>query len=107
MSEVAVVAYGAGNVASVQFALERLGASVRLTDDPAVVADAERVILPGVGAAGYAMTRLADLGLIEPLRAFSRPLLGVCLGQQLLFERSEEGDGVRTVSYTHLRAHET
>ena len=95
MSEVAVVAYGAGNVASVQFALERLGASVRLTDDPAVVADAERVILPGVGAAGYAMTRLADLGLIEPLRAFSRPLLGVCLGQQLLFERSEEGDGVR------------
>lgn len=95
MSEVAVVAYGAGNVASVQFALERLGASVRLTDDPAVVADAERVILPGVGAAGYAMTGLAELGLIEPLRAFSRPLLGVCLGQQLLFERSEEGDGVR------------
>ncbi|PZU59453.1 MAG: imidazole glycerol phosphate synthase subunit HisH [Brevundimonas sp.] len=95
MSEVAVVAYGAGNVASVQFALERLGASVRLTDDPAVVADAERVILPGVGAAGYAMTRLAELGLVEPLRAFSRPLLGVCLGQQLLFERSEEGDGVR------------
>ena len=84
MSEVAVVAYGAGNVASVQFALERLGASVRLTDDPAVVADAERVILPGVGAAGYAMTRLAELGLIEPLRAFSRPLLGVCLGHQCI-----------------------
>ena len=99
MSEVAVIAYGAGNVASVQFALERLGVSVRLTDDPAVVADAERVILPGVGAAGYATARLAELGLIEPLRAFPRPLLGVCLGQQLLFERSEEGDGVQMLGF--------
>jgi len=94
MGEVAVIAYGAGNVASVQFALERLGATVRLTDDPAVIADAERVILPGVGAAGYAMRRLSELKLIEPIRAFTRPLLGVCLGQQLLFQRSQEGDGV-------------
>ena len=99
MSEVAVIAYGAGNVASVQFALERLGATVRLTDDPAVIARAERVILPGVGAAGYAMSRLAALNLIEPLRAFTRPLLGVCLGQQLLFERSEEGEGVDLLGF--------
>ena len=69
MTEVAVIAYGAGNVASVQFALERLGATVRLTDDPTVIAEAERVILPGVGAAGYAMKRLSDLGLIAPIRA--------------------------------------
>ena len=94
MSLVTVLAYGAGNVASVQFALERLGATVRLTADPAEVADAERLILPGVGAAGYAMARLSELGLIEPIRAFARPLLGVCLGQQLLFETSEEGEGV-------------
>ena len=94
MSTVTVVSYGAGNVASVQFALERLGAVVRLTADPAEVADAERLILPGVGAAGYAMERLSDLGLIEPIRAFPRPMLGVCLGQQLLFDRSEEGGGV-------------
>lgn len=94
MSTVTVVSYGAGNVASVQFALERLGAVVRLTADPAEVADAERLILPGVGAAGYAMERLSELGLIEPIRAFPRPLLGVCLGQQLLFDRSEEGGGV-------------
>ena len=94
MKEVAVIAYGAGNVASVQFALERLGARVRLTDDPAAIADAERVILPGVGAAGYAMQRLDAQGLIEAIRAFPRPLLGVCLGQQLLFEASEEGGGV-------------
>jgi len=94
VTAVTVLAYGAGNVASVQFALERLGAVVRLTADPAGVADAERLILPGVGAAGYAMARLSDLGLIEQIRAFPRPLLGVCLGQQLLFESSEEGEGV-------------
>ncbi|MGZ9100463.1 MAG: imidazole glycerol phosphate synthase subunit HisH, partial [Brevundimonas sp.] len=92
MTEVAVLSYGSGNVASVQFALERLGATVRLTADPAEVADAERLILPGVGAAGYAMSRLRDLGLIELIRAFQRPLLGVCLGQQLLFETSDEGE---------------
>ena len=94
MSEVTVLAYGAGNTASVRFALERLGATVRLTDDPAVVVEAERLILPGVGSAGYAMARLSALGLIEPIRAFPRPLLGVCLGQQLLFETSEEGEPV-------------
>lgn len=94
MSEVAILAYGAGNVASVQFALERLGAKVRLTDEPRAVAEAERLVLPGVGAAGYAMGRLRELDLVEAVRAFPRPLLGVCLGQQLLFETSEEGNGV-------------
>ncbi|MBD7941663.1 imidazole glycerol phosphate synthase subunit HisH [Brevundimonas guildfordensis] len=87
---VTLIGYGAGNVASVRFALERLGARVRITDDPTDVAEAERVILPGVGAAGYAMQRLKALGLVEALRAFPRPLLGVCLGQQLLFETSAE-----------------
>jgi len=99
MAEVTIIAYGAGNVASVQFALERLGATVRLTDDPFTVAEAERVILPGVGAAGYAMSRLAELELIAPIRAFPRPMLGVCLGQQLLFERSDEGDGVELLGF--------
>ena len=94
MKDVTVLSYGAGNVASVQFALERLGATVRLTADPGVIAGAGRLILPGVGAAGYAMTRLTELGLVEPLRDFPRPLLGVCLGQQLLFSASDEGTGV-------------
>ena len=94
MSSVTVLAYGAGNTASVQFALERLGATVRLTDDPLAVAEAERLILPGVGAAGYAMSRLCDLSLIKPVQAFERPLLGVCLGQQLLYETSEECERV-------------
>lgn len=92
MSTAAVVAYGAGNVASVRFALERLGADVRLVSTAAEIDAAERLILPGVGAAGYAMARLAELGLIEAIRAFPRPLLGVCLGQQLLFESSDEGE---------------
>lgn len=99
MTDVAILSYGAGNVASVQFALERLGATVRLTADPAAVADAERLILPGVGAAGYAMSRLRDLSLIEPIRAFPRPLLGVCLGQQLLFESSDEGGSVDLLGF--------
>ncbi len=90
---VTLIGYGAGNVASARFALERLGAQVRITDDPADVDEAERIILPGVGAAGYAMQRLKALGLVEALRAFPRPLLGVCLGQQLLFETSAEDGG--------------
>jgi glutamine amidotransferase len=94
VSEVTVLAYGAGNTASVRFALERLGATVRLTDDPRAIVGAERLILPGVGAAGYAMARLSALDLVDPIRAFPRPLLGVCLGQQLLFETSEEGEPV-------------
>jgi len=94
VTTITVLAYGAGNTASVQFALERLGATVRLTDDPLAVTEAERLILPGVGAAAYAMARLEALDLLEPVRAFSRPLLGVCLGQQLLFGHSQEGEGV-------------
>lgn len=90
---VTLIGYGSGNVASVRFALERLGARVRISADPADLIDAERVILPGVGAAGYAMQRLNTLGLVEPLRRFQRPLLGVCLGQQLLFETSAEDGG--------------
>jgi imidazole glycerol-phosphate synthase subunit HisH len=88
---VAVVKIGVGNTASVMFALERLGARALLTDDPAQVAEAERVILPGVGAAAYAMRRLDENRLSPVLRAFKRPMLGICLGQQLLYEASEEG----------------
>ncbi len=89
---VAVIKLGVGNTASVMFALERLGARARLTDDPDRVAEAERVIFPGVGAAGFAMRKLEERQLAATLRGFSRPLLGICLGQQVLFERSEEGD---------------
>lgn len=90
--DVAVIKLGVGNTASVMFALERLGAKATLTGDPARVRDAERVILPGVGAAAAAMRRLNDSGMREVLSTFTRPLLGICLGQQVLYDRSEEGD---------------
>lgn len=91
---VAVVKLGVGNTASVLFALKRLGVDAVLTDDPVRIAEAERVILPGVGAAAYASRVLSERGLDVVLRAFRRPLLGICLGQQLLYERSEEGDAI-------------
>ncbi|MGE0740228.1 MAG: imidazole glycerol phosphate synthase subunit HisH [Hyphomonadaceae bacterium] len=88
----AVVKLGVGNTASVMFALERLGAPAVLTDDAVRIAEADRIILPGVGAAAYAMELIDAKGLRGALTKFERPLLGICLGQQLLFEASEEGD---------------
>lgn len=89
---VAVVDSGGANIGSVCYALERLGVRANLTGDAAEIHAADRVILPGVGAAAAAMARIRELGLVEPLRALQRPLLGICLGMQLLFERSEEGE---------------
>lgn len=86
-----VVDIGVGNTASMLWALERLGGRPRLSSDPACIGEAERLVFPGVGAAGFAAGRIAGLGLTEVLRVFERPLLGVCLGMQMLFERSEEG----------------
>ncbi|MBS0385646.1 MAG: imidazole glycerol phosphate synthase subunit HisH [Proteobacteria bacterium] len=90
----AVVKLGVGNTASVMFALERLGAAATLTDDASRIAEADRIILPGVGAAAHAMRLLREKGLCDVLARFTRPLLGICLGQQLLYEASEEGDAV-------------
>ena len=96
---VAIVHLGAGNTASVQFALERLGAEVVVTSDAGVIADAEKIVLPGVGAAGYAMERMAALGLVEVIKGFERPLIGLCLGQQLLFAESEENGGATMLGF--------
>lgn len=93
---VVVVKLGVGNTASVMFALERLNARAILTDDLARIAEAERVILPGVGAAAHAMRVLREKEIGAALRPFPRPLLGICLGQQLLYQTSEEG-GVDTL----------
>ncbi len=89
---ITVIEIGCANTASVLWALERQGAQVRLSSDAAEIAAAEKVVLPGVGAAGYAMSRIHALGLFEAIRNIKVPLLGVCLGQQLLFESSTEGD---------------
>ena len=89
---IAIIDSGGANIASVRFALERLGVDSLLTADPAVISAAERVILPGVGAAPVAMAQLARAGLVECIGRLTQPVLGICLGMQLLFERSEEGD---------------
>ena len=92
MSTVALVDAGGANLGSVRYALERLGATVRIVRDADGLAGADHVILPGVGAAGTAMALLRARGLDVALRALDVPLLGICLGMQLLFESSEEGD---------------
>jgi glutamine amidotransferase len=89
---VTVLDLGVGNTASMLFALERLGARPRLTADPGALAEAERIVFPGVGSAGFAARRLDELGAADVLRTFPRPLLGVCLGMQMLYARSDEGD---------------
>ncbi|MSU47307.1 MAG: imidazole glycerol phosphate synthase subunit HisH [Lacunisphaera sp.] len=87
----AIVDSGGANISSVRFALERLGVRSELTADPAVIRAAEHVILPGVGSAVEGMKRLQAKGLIECLRGLTQPVLGICLGMQLLFESSAEG----------------
>lgn len=92
MKDVVLIDAGGANLGSVRYALERLEARVRVSADPAVIGAASRVILPGVGAAAAGMARLRELGLVEVIRALRQPLLGICLGMQLLYESSEEGD---------------
>ncbi|GAB3095690.1 imidazole glycerol phosphate synthase subunit HisH [Lysobacter terrae] len=90
--EVVLIDSGGANIGSVQYALQRLGVDARLSADAGTIARADRVILPGVGAAGAGMARLRELGLVDLVRGLSQPLLGICLGMQLLFESSEENE---------------
>lgn len=95
---IVVVDYGMGNLRSVSKALEHLGAEVMISSDPARIRNADKVILPGVGAFGDAMRELHAAGLTEPLVDYIRKgglFLGICLGLQLLFEESEESPGIR------------
>ena len=89
--EAVIVDSGGANLASLRYALERLDCRTEVSSDGATIASAERVLLPGVGAAPHAMGRLRSAGLIGVLRTLTQPVLGICLGMQLLFERSEEG----------------
>lgn len=89
---IAIVDYGAGNVFSVQCALERLGANSVLTKDPEVLLKAEKVLFPGVGHAKAAMEALKENGLDQVLGELSVPILGICLGMQLMCLRTQEGD---------------
>jgi glutamine amidotransferase len=89
---VAIIDSGGANIASLLFALKRLGFDANLTTDTDVIRSADRVILPGVGAAADAMQRLRDSGLVDVIRALRQPVLGICLGMQLLADASEEED---------------
>jgi imidazole glycerol-phosphate synthase subunit HisH len=89
--EAVIIDSGGANLASLQFAFERLGARTHVTTDKRAITSAPRVILPGVGAAADAMQRLRGSGVAELLPSLEQPVLGICLGMQLLFERSEEG----------------
>ena len=89
---VVLVDAGGTNIGSVRYALQRLGVDAALTADAATIRAADKVILPGVGAAGPGMARLRELGLVELMRTLTQPVLGVCLGMQLLCAHSEEGD---------------
>lgn len=89
--KLAIVDLGCGNIGSVRIAFRRFGLEPLVTGDAAEIASADRLILPGVGAADHAMERIDALGLRAPLASLRQPALGICLGMQLLFERSEEG----------------
>jgi len=103
-----IIDSGGANVASLQFAFERLRCQATVTADVGVVRDATHVVLPGVGAAADAMSRLRGSGLAAVIPTLQQPVLGICLGMQLLFQRSEEGDtgclGIISGSATRLHA---
>lgn len=89
---VAIIKYNAGNIFSVDCALRRIGVTAEITDDPEKISKADKVIFPGVGEASSAMAHLRHHRLDEVIRNLSQPLLGICIGQQLLCAHSEEGD---------------
>lgn len=90
MSKTVIIKYNAGNIRSVLFALERIGVEAIVTDDHDEIRNADRVIFPGVGEASSAMKYLREKGLVEVIRSLKQPVLGICLGMQLMCDFSEE-----------------
>lgn len=98
---VVIIDYDAGNIKSVEKAIQHLGSEVVLSNDKNVIKSADRVILPGVGAFGHAMKNLKKYDLVETIRDYAKsgnPFLGICLGMQILFDSSEEDMGVEGLS---------
>ena len=89
---IAVIDYDTGNLCSVANALKRLGVEYHITADPSEIRSADRVLLPGVGEASSAMQKLRERGLVEVIRSLTQPVLGICIGVQLLCKSSEEGN---------------
>lgn len=89
---IAIIDYGMGNLRSVENALKRLGAEAVVTADPKVIKQADRVLMPGVGNAARAMENLREAGLCDVVRQLRKPVLGICVGMQIMCRHSEEGD---------------
>lgn len=89
---ITIIDYDAGNLCSVENALKRVGVEYRVSADRELITSSEKIILPGVGEASKAMQKLYERGLVETIRSLSQPVLGICLGMQLLCSHSEEGD---------------
>lgn len=110
-ASVAIIDSGGANLASLGFALERLGVTAQISADPEQVRRAAHVLLPGVGAAGDAMRRLRQRGMDECIRDLKQPVLGICLGMQLLYAHCEEGDtealGILPGAVRHLEGSST
>ena len=92
--KIAIINYGAGNIQSILFAIERLGYTAVLTNNPDEIQQADKVIFPGVGEASYAMQKLIESGLDSLIPNLKQPVLGICLGMQLMCHHSEEGNTV-------------
>ena len=92
--KIVIINYGAGNIQSILFAIERLGYTAVLTNNPDEIQQADKVIFPGVGEASYAMQKLKESGLDSLIPTLRQPVLGICLGMQLMCHHSEEGNTV-------------
>ena len=92
MTALAILDLGYGNTESIRLAFARVGVEAVLIRDPAQAESVDRLVLPGVGAAGFAMEQVREAGLVGALKRRSKPLLGICLGMQMLFDASDEGD---------------
>lgn len=90
--KIAIIDYGAGNIKSIQFAFKRLGFEALLTNNADIIKQADKVIFPGVGEAGHAMTMLKESGLDQLIPKLKQPVLGICLGMQLMCKHTEESN---------------
>jgi len=91
--QIVIIDTGCANISSVKFAIERLGVSVTVSDVPSIIQAADKVLLPGVGAASAAMTSIKQKELVETIQQLKQPVLGICLGMQLMAQLSEETPG--------------